>query len=77
MDLFAGTLKERGIADWLETMEEDEELLVDAKYPGGGYEVYEPLLPNFVRRLRILKYFPFLPNPKRSTRDCQFNLHRI
>lgn len=62
MELFLGTKEERGITAWQssETPEEGQ----SSVYTQGDISLYDPLLPERVKNLSIMKYIPFLPNPK-------------
>lgn len=57
-----GTKEERGITAWQssETPEEGQ----SSVYTQGDISLYDPLLPERVKNLSIMKYIPFLPNPK-------------
>lgn len=57
-----GTKEERGITAWQssETPEEGQSSI----YTQGDISLYDPLLPERVKNLSIMKYIPFLPNPK-------------
>ncbi|KAL5021597.1 hypothetical protein ScPMuIL_000752 [Solemya velum] len=68
-----GSLKERGIAAWIEVLEDAKGDVAgsDTDYPGGGMEVYAPLLPKRILRMHILRYIPFFPNPK--THDAAYS----
>lgn len=73
----SGTLKERGIADWIGVLEDakEEGLGSDTDYPGGGMEVYAPLLPKRLMRMKILRFIPFFPNPKTYYSNSKRNSH--
>ena len=57
-----GTVKERGIATWQLVDDPDN---ADTKYVE-GLEVYDPPLTARMRKSKILKYIPFLPDPEIS-----------
>ncbi|KAL5021186.1 hypothetical protein ScPMuIL_000341 [Solemya velum] len=61
-----GSLKERGIAAWIEVLEDAKGDVAgsDTDYPGGGIDVYAPLLPRRMLRMKLLRYIPFFPTPK-------------
>lgn len=64
-----GTLEERGITSWqnIPSKSPETETLVTEHYRE-GVEVYEPLIPQRWRNSRLLKYIPFLPDPKEKPR---------
>jgi hypothetical protein len=58
-----GSLEDRGIATW-QVSDADEDAVVDMSRYNEGYEVYNPLLPQRIRSLNIMKYIPFLPHTR-------------
>ncbi|VDI33047.1 solute carrier family 23 (nucleobase transporter), member 1/2, partial [Mytilus galloprovincialis] len=62
-----GTLDERGITSWqnIPSKAQESENLVTDDFKE-GIEVYEPLFPQKWRNSKILKYIPFLPDPKKK-----------
>lgn len=66
---FLGTLEERGITSWqnIPSKSPETETFVTEQYKE-GVEVYEPLIPQKWRNSRLLKYMPFLPDPKEKPR---------
>ena len=59
-----GTREERGIAAWHVGDNEEMTVADRAKYVGGGYEVYSPLIPERILQMSVMKYVPFLPHRK-------------
>ncbi|KAJ8316860.1 hypothetical protein KUTeg_004764 [Tegillarca granosa] len=56
------TVPERGISEW-----QISEITTKTKIKyAEGFEVYEPILPKRIKQMRIMKYLPFMPNPKES-----------
>ncbi|XP_060563739.1 solute carrier family 23 member 1-like isoform X2 [Ruditapes philippinarum] len=58
-----GSLEDRGIATW-QVSDADEDAVIDMSRYNEGYEVYNPLLPQRIRSLKIMKYIPFLPHTR-------------
>ena len=58
-----GTLDERGISAW-QVPEETDSYDIDPDLYDNGYEVYQPLIPEFVLKSSLMKYIPFLPHIK-------------
>ena len=63
--LSSGTAEERGIAAWRKLEQESEEANLVPAF-SEGYEVYEPVLPNFLKKSKYMKYFPIFPSYKSS-----------
>ena len=59
--LISGTKEERGITAWQSSENPEENA---TQYTQGDISLYEPLLPERIKNLPIMKYIPFLPNPK-------------
>lgn len=72
-----GTLDERGITSWqnIPSKSQESEEFVPQNFKE-GIEVYDPILPQTWRNHRILKYIPFLPDPKETTSTTDIDTDR-
>lgn len=61
-----GSAKDRGIAAWQVT-KEDEAAEIDRTRYNEGYEVFNPLLPETVLKSKLVKFVPFLPFRQRKS----------
>lgn len=59
--LFKGTDKERGIAAWTASVSEENNEPEDNTHFIEGKEVYDPLIPECLKRLRCLRFVPIFP----------------
>ena len=72
MLFFSGTAEERGIAAWRDDIDTSDDSNIEYME---GTEVYEPLLPEKVKSMKIMKFLPIFPY-KGDKKESKYQLDR-